>query len=59
LEVIEGKGSVMIRIRARWRPILLVRDLGRPLNEMVDEIVADWAPRLITRHVESKGTECL
>jgi hypothetical protein len=35
--VIEGKGGVMIHIRARWRSILLVRDRGRPLNVMVDE----------------------
>ena len=31
----------MSQIRARWRSILLVRDRGRPLNAMVDEVVAN------------------
>jgi hypothetical protein len=39
--VIEGKGGVMIHIRFRWRPVLLVRDRGQPLNAVVDEVVAD------------------
>ncbi|HEX2098999.1 MAG TPA: hypothetical protein VHF46_08115 [Rubrobacteraceae bacterium] len=39
--MIEGKGGVMIHIRDRWTSILLVRNRGRPLNVMVDEVVAD------------------
>jgi hypothetical protein len=38
MEVTEGKGGVLIHIRDRWKSILLVRDRGRPLNAMVDEV---------------------
>jgi hypothetical protein len=56
--VIEGKGSVMTHIRAQWRCILLVGYRGRPLNVIVDEVVAK-RPAAYSRSCSFEDTDCL
>ncbi len=44
MDVIEGKGGVLIHIRTRGRSIHLVGFRGRPLNATVNEVVANGPP---------------
>lgn len=48
----------MIHMRARWRSILLAGYRGRPLNVMVDEVVAN-SLAAYSKSCSFESTDCL